>query len=174
MNASFEKAMKLAVLSGLKIAMGPAFLRASQRSPEARSWTAVALGEMVLDKTQFISKNRSSLPLLIPHAIAGGWVARECQREEGVDDPMTTLMGAAVAAGVATIAPLVRSTAYHVLGVPSPVLGLVEDYLSIKLGMDAVGISFDQVAQVAQDSVEDLTGKVMAAIPHQSVGAGSM
>ena len=170
-NASFEKAMKLAVLSGLKAALGPAFLMASQRRPEVSTWTAVALGEMVLDKVG-IFPSRSSLPLLIPHTLSGGWVAYESMRADGVDDPLAAPMGAAVAAGVSTFAPMLRIAASRILGIPNPVMGLLEDYLALKLGTETVGLSMDEVTQVARDSMEDLKERVRPAI--QSVGAGSM
>jgi hypothetical protein len=170
-NVSFEKAMKLAVLSGLKVALGPAFLMASQRRPETSTWAAMALGEMVLDKVGILP-SRSSLPLLIPHSISGAWVARESMMADGIDDPMAAVMGGAVAAGVSTFAPMVRIAASRILGVPDPVMGLLEDYLALKLGTEAVGLSMDEVTQVARHSVEDLRERVMPAI--QSAGAGSM
>jgi len=171
MEKSFEKAMRLAVLSGLKVALGPAFLTAAQRRPEGRYWAMAALGEMVLDKVG-IFPSRSALPLLIPHALSGAWVARESMREDGEDDPWAAPMGAAVAAGVSTFAPMLRITVRRVLGVPDPLLGLLEDYLALKLGTEAVGLSMDEVTQVAKDSVEELRGRVMPAA--HSVGAGSM
>jgi len=170
-NASFEKAMKLAVLSGLKMSLGPAFLMASQRRPERNTWAAAALGEMVLDKVGFVPSRRS-LPLLIPHAISGAWVARESMRADGVEDPLAFPMGAAVAAGVSTFAPMIRVAMSRILGVPDPILGLLEDYLAVKLGSEALGLSIDEVTQVARDSVEELKERVMPAL--QSVGAGSM
>src|SRR5690242_6913666 len=134
-NASFEKAMKLAVLSGLKLSLGPAFLMAAQRRPERHTWAAAALGEMVLDKVGFVPSRRA-LPLLIPHAISGAWVARESMRADGVDDSLAVPMGAAVAAGVSTFAPMIRVAMSRILGVPDPILGLLEDYLAVKLGSD--------------------------------------
>src|SRR3954454_13545193 len=129
----FERAMALAALSGLKIALGPAFLTTAWRRPESRSWMMAALGEMVLDKVG-VFPSRSRLPLLIPHALAGAWVARESMREDGVDDPWAAPMGAVVAAGVSTIAPMIRITASKVLGIPDVLLGLGEDYLALQVG----------------------------------------
>jgi len=174
-NASFEKAMKLAVLSGLKIALGPAFLMTSQRRPESRNWVAAALGEMVLDKVG-IFPSRSRLPLLIPHTLAGAWVARESMRADGQDDPMATLMGGAVAAGVSTFAPKVRIAASRILGIPDMALGVLEDYLALKLGTEAVGLSMEELTDVARESVEDLRERVVPAVQSavQSIGAGSM
>ncbi len=171
MNASFEKAMKLAVLSGLKVTLGPALLMTSQRRPERGTWVAAALGEMVLDKVGILP-SRSRLPILIPRALSGAWVARESMRADGIDDPWAAPMGAAVAAGVATIAPMLRKTGSKVLGIPDPILGLVEDYLALRLGTDAVGMTMNEVTEVARESVEEMKEKVMPAL--QSVGAGSM
>jgi hypothetical protein len=69
-----------------------------------------ALGEMVLDKVG-VFPPRYRPPLLIPHALAGAWVAHESLREEGVDDPWGAAMGAVVAAGVSAVAPIVRTAA---------------------------------------------------------------
>jgi len=171
MNASYEKAMKLAVLSGLKAALGPAFLMTAQRRPERGNWVMAALAEMALDKVG-IMPSRSRLPLLIPHAISGAWVARESMRGDGVDDPWAAPMGAAVAAGVATFAPMLRITSRKLLGIPDPILGIAEDYLALKLGTEAVGISMGEVSEAAKQSVEDMSERVMPAL--QSVGAGSM
>jgi hypothetical protein len=170
-NTPFDRAMKLAVLSGLKATLGPAFLRTSQRRPEAQYWVAAAIAEMVLDKVGFLP-SRSRLPLMIPHAVAGGWVARESLREDGIDDPAGALMGAAVAAGVATFAPMVRGLSRRILGVPDPVLGVAEDYFALKLGTEAVGLSMDDVTHAAKASIEDLGHQLAPAA--QSIGAGSM
>ena len=96
--------MALAALSGLKIALGPAFLATSRRWPSRQSWIMAAMGEMVLDKLG-VFPPRYRLPLLIPHSLAGAWVARESLREDGEDDPWAAVAGAMVAAGVAVAAP---------------------------------------------------------------------
>jgi len=171
MNASFEKAMKLAALSGLKVTFGPAFLLTAQRRPEGRHWVAAAMAEMVLDKVGILP-SRARLPLLIPRAISGAWVARESMRADGVEDPWAGPMGAVVAAGVATIAPMLRLSASKVLGIPDPVLGLGEDYLALQVGAEAVGLSMCEVKEAAMLSVEELREQVAPAL--QSVGAGSM
>lgn len=171
MNAAFEKAMKLAVLSGLKAALGPAFLKTAQRRPDASHWVAAAMGEMVLDKVGFVPSRRS-LPLLIPHALSGAWVAMESMREDGVEDPWAAPMGAAVAAGVATIAPMLRVSASTVLGIPDAVLGVAEDYMALRLGTETLGLSMNEVSDAAKQSVEEIKERVMPAV--QSIGAGSM
>ena len=48
-NRPFERAMALAALSGLKIALGPAFLLSARDRPGSRNWVAGAMGEMVLE-----------------------------------------------------------------------------------------------------------------------------
>src|SRR5262249_15612314 len=161
---------KLAALSGLKVTLGPALLMTSQRRPERATWVAAALGEMILDKVGFLP-SRARLPLLIPRAVSGAWVARESLRADGVDDPWAGPMGAAVAAGVAILAPALRQSARKVLGVPDPVLGLAEDYLALRLGTEAVGMPMGEVTEVARESVDELRERVMPAL--QSVGAGS-
>jgi hypothetical protein len=162
--------MTLAALSGLKIALGPAFLTTAQRRPESRYWVLGALGEMFLDKVGvFPPRYRPSL--LVPHTLAGAWVARESMREDGVDEPWAAPMGAVVAAGVAAVAPMVRIAAHKVLGIPDAMLGLAEDYLALQLGTQAMGMSMDQVTEVAREAVEEVGERVKPAL--ESVGIGS-
>jgi len=170
MNAAFEKAMKLAVLSGLKATLGPAFLKTAQRRPDASHWVAAAMGEMVLDKLGIVPSRRR-LPLLIPHALSGAWVAMESMRDDGVDDPWAAPMGAAVAAGVASIAPLLRNTASATLGIPDAVLGVAEDYLALRLGTETLGLSMNEVGDAAKHSVDEIKERVLPAV--QAIGAGS-
>jgi hypothetical protein len=74
--------------------------------------------------------------------------------------------------GVAVSAPKIRKTLRVTTGVSDTFLGLLEDYLALRLGSDAVGISMDELTQLARESVEDLTERVTPVL--QSVGAGSM
>ncbi len=163
----FERAMTLAALCGFKIALGPAFLATSQRRPDARNWVAAALGEMFLDKIG-VFPARYRPVLLIPHTLAGAWVAHESLKSEGIDDPMAAAMGAVVAAGVAAVAPMVRITGSKVLGIPDPLLGLVEDYLALRLGTQAMGLSMHNVGDAAIESLEGVRDQVVPAL--QSAG----
>jgi len=165
----FERAMTLAALSGLKIALGPAFLATSQRCPESRNWVLAALGEMVLDKVGVLPA-RFRPSLLIPHTLAGAWVAHQSLKADGVDDPYAVAMGAVVAAGVAAVAPMVRITGSKVLGIPDPLLGIAEDYLALRLGTQAMGLSMNNVGDAAMDSLEGVRDQVMPAL--QSAGIG--
>jgi len=172
MSPALEKAMKLAVLSGLKATLGPAFLKTAQRKPDAGHWVAAALAEMAVDKVGFVPSRRS-LPLLIPHALSGAWVAMESVREDGADEPMAAPIGAVVAAGVATLAPMIRYTGSRILGIPDPLLGVAEDYLAIRLGAETLGLSLDEVGDAAKQSVEEIKERVLPQ-QGQSIGAGSM
>lgn len=159
LKTPLERAMALAAVSGSKVTLGPAFLESSRGAPKAGGWILGALGEMFLDKTGLLpSRYRPSL--LIPHALAGAWVARETMRDEGIDDPSAPVMGAVVAAGVAGVAPIVRAALSRGLGVSDPLLGLAEDYLALKLGGDATGMTFNQMGERAKEAVEDLRDRV--------------
>ncbi|GAC1471913.1 MAG: hypothetical protein NVSMB9_18540 [Isosphaeraceae bacterium] len=163
LNKPFERAMTLAALSGLKIALGPAFLTTARQSPNSQGWAMAAAGEMLLDKVGiFPARFRPSL--LIPHTLAGAWVARESLREDGVEEPWGAVMGAVVAAGVARVAPMIRISGHKVLGVPDLLLGLAEDYLALRLGSEAMGMSMKQVAQVGRGMVDDIGEQVMPAL----------
>src|SRR4051794_22713736 len=94
------RAMVLAAVAGLKLTYGPPLLAAASRRPGAGSLAAAAIGELVLDKLG-VFPSRSRLPLLIPRALVGGWVAREVMRAEGADGRWAAPLGAAIAAGTA-------------------------------------------------------------------------
>jgi hypothetical protein len=159
--------MALAAISGLRVALGPAFLSASRRGPNARTWAMAALGEMFLDKVG-IFPPRYRPALLIPHAVAGGWVARESMRQEGADDPAAPIVGAVVAAGVACVAPLARMTLNRGLGISDALLGVAEDYVALRLGTEATGMTMGQVSEVAQEAFGEIRGQVMQSLPSAS------
>jgi uncharacterized membrane protein len=170
-DATFEKAMKLAVVTGLRSMLGPALLARSSYRPERKNLALAAIAEMVADKLPLVPSRDTLVPLLV-RGLAGAWVAKTLQEEEGTDNPWTIPLGAAVAMGVAVAAPKIRKTLRVATGVSDPVLGLLEDYLALRLGSDAVGLSMDELTQVARDSVEDLRDKLTPAL--QSVGTGSI
>jgi hypothetical protein len=169
-SRAFERAMVLAALSGLKIAMGPAFLATSRRWPSRQSWIAAAMGEMVLDKLG-IFPPRYRLPLLIPHTLAGAWVARESLREDGEDDPWAAIAGGMVAAGVAVAAPAVRMAINKVVGVPDALLGLGEDYLALSYGTQALDLPMDELTGAAREFLESARDRARPAL--ESMGIGS-
>lgn len=160
---AYERALTLAALSGLKVALGPALLTTAHQRPNRQNWVLAALAEMALDKVG-IFPSRRTLPLLIPHTLAGAWVASESMKEDGVDDPLAGVMGAVVAAGVATLAPMVRTAGSRILGIPDPVLGVAEDYVALRCGSQAMDLSMDEIAQSARQSVEGLSESVMPAL----------
>jgi hypothetical protein len=160
----FERAMALAALSGFKIALGPAFLAASRRSPNTGTWALAALGEMFLDKIG-IFPPRFRPTLLIPHALSGAWVARESMRRDGIDDPTAPLIGAVVAAGVSCVAPITRIALHRGLGISDALLGVGEDYLALRLGTEATEVSMSQVSEIARDAIDELRGRVVPSLP---------
>jgi hypothetical protein len=163
----FERAMTLAALSGLKIALGPAFLETARRRPNRGAWVAAAVGEMLLDKVG-VFPARFRPALLIPHTLAGAWVARESMREEGEDGTQAAMMGAVVAAGTACVAPMIRIAASRVLGIPDIVLGAAEDYLALKLGTQAMNMPMESLPEVVREAVEDVGDRIKPAL--HSVG----
>jgi hypothetical protein len=175
---AFERAMRLAIVSGLRSTFGVALLEAAYDRPNRKGWALAALGEMVVDKIPF-APSRASFPAMLPRAVAGGYVAGQVMEREGVEDPWAVPMGAAVASGVAALAPRIRGILSTVLGVPSPVLGLVEDYLALKIGGEALGLSGEDLKQIGAESFDEIKNYVASASENvtqlrQSVGAGSM
>jgi uncharacterized membrane protein len=185
-QTTFERAIKLAAVSGLKATLGPALLAASRNRPEAKALAIAAMGEMVIDKLPYMP-SRSNWLLLIPRAASGAYVANELGKEDPSSDPWIGAVGGAVAVGVGTFAPLLRGTLTHVLGLPNVLVGLAEDYLALKLGAEAVGLDMERIGSIAKEAVADLglpvdkiyddvSGQVRPLLKSagQSVGAGSM
>jgi hypothetical protein len=163
----FERAITLAAISGLRMTLGPAFLSISRRGPNTGGWAIAAMGEMLLDKIGILPARYRPVAL-IPHALAGAWVARESLRHEGVDDPMAPIAGAVVAAGVSCVAPLVRMTLNQGLGISDAVLGAGEDFLALKMGTGATGTSMDQLPGIAHDAIEDLRHEKIGKLWHST------
>jgi hypothetical protein len=170
-SATFEKAMKLAVVTGMRAALGPALLARANHRPEEQTLAMAAVGEMVVDKLPLVP-SRDTLASLVVRGVAGYWVAKTCMEDENEVDPWVGPLGAAVAMGVAVAAPKIRRTLGWTTGMPQPILGLLEDYLALRLGTEAVGLSMDEITHVAQDVVGDMKERVMPTL--QSLGAGSM
>jgi len=170
-DATFERAMKLAVVTGLRSMLGPALVARAKNRPEHSNLALAALAEMVVDKIPLVPSRDTLIPLIV-RGLAGAWVARTLQEEEGSDNPWTVPLGAMVAMGVAVAAPKVRKTLTMTTGISDAAVGLIEDYLALRLGTEAAGLSMDEMTQVARESVEDLKDRLMPVV--QSVGAGSM
>lgn len=158
-NQAYTRALTLAALCGSKIALGPALLAQSRRWPSRRNWALAAMGEMMLDKLGvFPARYRPSL--LVPHSLAGAWVAHESLKEDGVDDPWAAAMGGAVAAGVAIAAPMVRMSAQRMLGVPDALLGVAEDGLMMSVASKNLGVSPEELTGAVRESVEGVGERV--------------
>ncbi len=182
MSSSMERALKLAAVTGLRAALGPALVARSQRRPERQHLALAALGELVIDKLPGVP-GRDTLPSLLVRGVAGAWVAGRVIEEDGEPaDPWAAPLGAAVAMGVAVMAPKLRRAVRWSTGIPQPILGLIEDYLALKLGTEAVGLSLCDATEAAKESLGDLRDRVQLPfddsagswIPAQSTGAGSM
>ncbi len=161
-DSPMQRAMKLAAVSGLKAALGPALISASQNRPERQALAMAAVGEMMIDKLPFMP-SRSRLPLLLPRVFSGYWTAKQSLERDGVNDPTSAAMGAAVAAGVAIAAPLVRKTLSTLLGMPDSVVALGEDYLALKVGGEAVGLSMDDLKAIGTEAFGGIRGQVTPA-----------
>jgi uncharacterized membrane protein len=170
-DATFERAMKLAVVTGLRSMLGPALVARAKNRPEQGNLALAALAEMAVDKIPLVPSRDTLIPLIV-RGLAGAWVARTLQEEEGSDNPWTVPLGAMVAMGVAVAAPKVRKTLTMTTGISDAAVGLIEDYLALRLGTEAAGLTMDEMTQVARESVEDLKDRLMPVV--QSVGAGSM
>jgi hypothetical protein len=191
MNASMDRALKLAAVTGLRAALGPALLAEARRRPERQNLALAALCEMVFDKLPLVP-GRDTLPSLVVRGAAGAWVASQVvEAESGEPDPWAAPLGAAVALGVAVAAPKLRRALGWTTGMPQMILGLAEDYLALRLGTEALGMSMDEVTGAAWESVDDLRERLHIEAPEmpwlgsgsgpssarsssQSAGAGSM
>jgi hypothetical protein len=176
-RTTMERALKMAVVTGLRAALGPALVARSQYRPERQNLALAAMGEMVFDKIPHVPDRDTLLPLLA-RGVAGAWVVKRCQEEDGDTDPWLVPLGIAVAMGVAVAAPKLRKILGWTTGISQPMLGVAEDYFAIRLGSEALGLSMDQVSHAARESVEDLKERFQPAeyapVEFQSAGAGSM
>lgn len=177
-NATMDRALKLAVATGLRSALGPALLARARNRPERKTLALLAMGEMLADKLPMVPGRDSLLPLAARGAV-GAWVAAKVADEEpGEPDPWAAPLGAAVAIGVGVAAAKLRRALGWSTGVSQPMLGLIEDYLALKLGTEAVGLSVQDATDAAGEALEDLRGRLPAEWPGlkpaQSAGAGSM
>ena len=162
--------MTLAALSGLKIALGPGV---PGHGPAQAGREELGDGRPRRDVP---GQGRGLSPryrpmLLIPHTLAGAWVAHESMKADGVDDPSAAALGAVVAAGVATVAPMVRIAGSKILGIPDPLLGLAEDYLALRMGNEAMGLTMDDVTEAAKGSIGEVREMVMPALQSAGIGA---
>lgn len=147
-----QKAMALAAVTGSRSALGPALLAASRRSPYAGVWALASLGEMLMDKLGVLPP-RYKPALMIPRALAGAYVARESLRGDGVEDPTGVAAGAVIAAGVSSVAPMLRIALNSGLRLPDSLVGLAEDALALSVGAKAVGLTVGEVKDHVQESV---------------------
>jgi hypothetical protein len=81
--------------------------------------------------------------------------------------------------GVAAAAPRLRRALGWSTGMPQPILGLIEDYLALNLGSEAVGMPLEALVDAAKESLEEVTGRpeeatCLTEAEAQSAGAGSM
>lgn len=158
-----ERALVLAAVTGLKLTYGPTLLASSSRRPGAGYLAVASIGELVLDKLGVLP-SRSRLPLLIPRALAGAWVAREVAKAQGGNAAWAAPMGAAVAAGTALLAPTLRGAVQRHLGVPDPLLGLAEDWIAVGLGSRAVGMPTEELAARAGQSIGEARRQAAGAL----------
>ena len=154
-EASLSRVLTLAAITGLRTTFGPALVAAAHRRPERDALALAALGEIVVDKLP-ITPSRARPSMMLPRALAGYWVAKKVMEEDGLDSTWAAPAGAAVAAGVALVAPRVRNALQRKLGVPDALLGFAEDAVALAVGSQAVGLSSRDVRSLGGGAVEQL------------------
>ena len=157
---AFERAMRLAAVSGIRSTFGVALLEAAYNRPNRKYWAMAALGEAAVDKVPF-APSRAGLLGMLPRAAAGAYVANEVMAREGVQDPWIAPMGGAVAAGVGALASRARGL-LHAVGISGVMLGLAEDYFALKVGGEAVGLSMDDLKAIGAETVDELKAHFQA------------
>ncbi|MEW4569832.1 hypothetical protein AB1L88_18360 [Tautonia sp. JC769] len=154
-RSTLHRALILGGVSGLRAALGPALVSASRRSGNRELLALAAIGEMVVDKMPLVP-SRSRLPLLIPRALAGYWVARQVAEQDRDSNPNLPLLGATAAVGAALLAPTIRSALAAAFRLPDPVLGALEDALAVSLGSRAANLSPEELQDLMVDSIASL------------------
>ena len=139
----------LAAITGLRSMAGPALLsRAMRRGDVGRQGTPFAaldspkvsallrllmVGEMIADKTPFIPA-RTSAPALTGRALSGALVGAALFAAAGRRPAVGAMLGVPPAIVAAYAGEKVRVRGPEILGVPSSVLGLLEDSVVLSFG----------------------------------------
>lgn len=158
---SLERALKMAVVTGLRSALGPALIARAGHSPDHSKLALLAMGELVADKLPFMPGRDTLLPTLARGA-AGYWVAKQCAERDGDNDPWIAPLGAVVAMGVAVFAPKLRNSLAWSTGMSQPVLGLIEDVIALKLGAEATGLTLSDLSDTAKEAIGYARGEVQS------------
>ena len=155
---AFERAMRLAVVSGLRSTFGVALMEAAYDRPNRKAWALAAMGEAVVDKTPV----RPEPGLAAADAPEGrgrrlcgqaGHGARRRGRPLGRADGRGGRLGRGGAGPSDSGACSGPSWACR-----SPLMGLVEDYIALKVGGDALGLSMEDLKKIGEESVEEVKG----------------
>ncbi len=147
--------LAFSALAGLRSTAAPALLSRAVRRRDMASPETVPLAnllsrlspllqflmvaEMVADKTPFVP-SRTSAPVLFGRALSGALVAATLFASEGRDGKgSAALLGALSAMAAAYAGENLRVQGAEKLGVPNPVLALLEDGLVLYLGKRLLG-----------------------------------
>jgi uncharacterized membrane protein len=152
LETTIGRAVILGAVTGLRAAMGPALVSASRRRSGREMLAAAALAELLVDKLP-ITPSRSSLPALIPRALAGYWVGSQVAEQDRSRDATIPIAAAAAATGAALLAPTLRSMLGSAFRVPDVAVGVLEDALAISLGSLAAGLSRQDLSAIVADAL---------------------
>lgn len=141
------KTIGLAGAAGLRSMAAPAFLARAVRRRDldapnlpalgsarlSKALTFLAVGEMMADKTPFVPA-RTSAPALLGRAVSGALAGATLFASEGRRTNSGAILGAVCAAGAAYAGENPRSAGVRRLGLPDPLLAVLEDRLVLFLG----------------------------------------
>ena len=142
-NAETLKTAGLAAISGLRSIAGPALLSRTVRrgdiqglegtpfaaleSPKvSAALQLLMVGEMIGDKTPFVP-SRTSVPSLVGRALSGGLVGAVLFLDAERGPVSGAVLGVLSAVAAAYSGEKLRAKGAQKLGVPDPILGLLED-----------------------------------------------
>ena len=155
-SASMERALKLAVVTGLRAALGPALVAQAQHRPEQQHLALAALGELVFDKLPFVPEPRHAAVADGPRpggGVGGRQVRRAGRRERRPVGRAARRGGRDGRRGGRAEGPQVaRLDAWDPPAGPRADRGLPRPQARHR----GVGLSMDQVSEAAQESVDDL------------------
>jgi uncharacterized membrane protein len=111
-----------------------------------RTAVAMALGEMLADKTPFVP-NRMDSTALLARAVAGGAAGAAVFKARRRNVLVGALVGAAAAVGAAYGTYYLRKSASRYFNVSDRVVALVEDGIALTAGLIAVSVTKNGVEE---------------------------
>ena len=164
----YSAALTLGAVSGMRSMMAPAVISWSARRSGldlestpfsafkgpgiGRTAVAMAVGELLADKTPFVP-DRTDSTALLARAVAGGAAGAAVFKARRKSMLVGALVGAAAAVGAAYGTYYLRKGAARYFNVSDRVVALVEDGIALTAGLIAVSITKNNASEASEADV---------------------